>query len=281
MLHPIKALTNLHQLYYAVAQNKRYAAVQDPQANGWADKAREYYLQDSLLTIRYNKELTHGKWNHFMDQTHIGYTYWQQPPNNVMPAVTYVDSNAAGKAAGAVDTPAANINRNDLTVSLLAGQYTKAVNSNGITWKRIPDIGREGDGMTSFPVTASIGSATGNSPHLEYLVSLKDTGVANLALYFSPTLNIYNEGGLQYAVSVDDEQPQVITLNKDDNNLRTWEGWVANNVIVKTSEHRLRKPGRHTIRYWLLSPGVVLQKLVISTRVVKRSYLGPPATPQP
>jgi hypothetical protein len=281
VLHPVKALTNLHQLYYAVAQNKRCAALQDPQANQWAGKAKDCYLQDSLLTIRYNKELTHGKWNHFMNQTHIGYTYWQQPLHNVMPVVTYVDSNAAGKASQVANTVPAPTVAPELTVSLLAGQYTKAVNGNGITWKTIPDIGREGDGVTSSPVTASIATATGNSPHLQYVVSLKDTGVANLYLYFSPTLNIYNDGGLKYALSIDDEQPQVMTLNKEDHDTRTWEGWVANNAIVKMSQHRLRKPGKHTLRYWLLSPGVVLQKLVISTRVIRGSYLGPPALAKP
>ena len=32
-----------------------------------------------------------GKWDHMMDQTHIGYTYWQEPPDNTMPAVKEID----------------------------------------------------------------------------------------------------------------------------------------------------------------------------------------------
>lgn len=37
--------------------------------------------------------LNGGKWDHFVDQIHIGYTGWNEPPANTMPNVTYVDSS--------------------------------------------------------------------------------------------------------------------------------------------------------------------------------------------
>ncbi|HMI64307.1 MAG TPA: hypothetical protein VK518_25495, partial [Puia sp.] len=44
-----------------------------------------------LLSRYYNTKLAGGKWSHMMDQTHIGYTYWQQPPYNTMPEVNTID----------------------------------------------------------------------------------------------------------------------------------------------------------------------------------------------
>ena len=38
----------------------------------------------------YNTKLAGGKWDHMMDQTHIGYTYWQEPPRNTMPRVDVI-----------------------------------------------------------------------------------------------------------------------------------------------------------------------------------------------
>ena len=38
----------------------------------------------------YNHTLAGGKWEHMMDQTHIGYTSWNEPPVNVMPKVTRI-----------------------------------------------------------------------------------------------------------------------------------------------------------------------------------------------
>jgi hypothetical protein len=100
-------------------------------------------------------------------------------------------------------------------------------------------------------------------------------------LYFSPTLNIHNtEEGLQFAVSIDNEAPQIISLNKEDKNSISgvWNNWVANNIIIKTSEHNINKSGKHTLKYWAVSPAVVLQKLVVDLGGLKPSYLGPPET---
>ena len=46
--------------------------------------------------------MSNGKWDHMMDQTHIGYTYWQEPPHNNMPAVDTLTLSAgpAVSAAG-------------------------------------------------------------------------------------------------------------------------------------------------------------------------------------
>jgi hypothetical protein len=83
---------------------------------------------------------------------------------------------------------------------------------------------------------------------------------------------------LQYAISIDNETPQIVSLNKEDNNTRTWERWVANSAIIKTSSHYITKPGKHTIKFWMINPGPVLQKLVVDMGGVKQSYLGPPET---
>jgi hypothetical protein len=97
-------------------------------------------------------------------------------------------------------------------------------------------------------------------------------------LYFSPTLNFHNDEGLKFAVSIDNEQPQIISLNKEDNQVRTWEKWVANNINIKTSTHSIKTAGKHTLKYWMISPAVILQKIVIDFGGVKPSYLGPPET---
>jgi hypothetical protein len=250
-------------LYYAVGQNKWYAAKQDTTANYWADKARQYYLADSLLSLQYNKELAGGKWDHMMDQVHIGYTYWQQPDNNSMPEVTYISVN---KSSGEKQTAA----KKGGYISILAAHYSKAVPSSGIKWKTIPDIGKDGDGVTTFPVTASVPVLTNNSPHLQYVINTVDTGVVKLTTCFSPTLNFHNEDGLKYAVSIDDESPQIIVLNKDDSNKQVWSGWVADNIIQKTSYHTISRPGKHIIKYWMISPAVILQKLILDFgRVVR------------
>jgi hypothetical protein len=116
---------------------------------------------------------------------------------------------------------------------------------------------------------------------VEYDFYTASTGKATIHLHFSPTLNFHNEEeGLQFAVSVDNEAPQVLSLNKEDKNSISgvWNAWVANNIIIKKAEHTLNKPGKHTLKYWAISPGVVLQKLVVDLGGLKPSYLGPQET---
>ncbi len=288
VLHPVKACANLQQLYTAVAWNRLLFREKLEEANEHAEKAKQYYLNDSLISLQYH-QLANGKWNHMMDQTHIGYTYWQQPPRQRMPEVKYVPADSI--LTGVDTTSAWNEAKYpkgqskkifyELNgyLSIGADHFTKAVNTNGITWKILPDHGKTGSAVTPYPVTAINQKPGGNSPHLEYEFYTYSKDSLKLLSYFSPTLNFHSsETGLQFAVSIDDEQPQIINLNKEDNNVRIWGEWVANNIIIKTTRHLISKPGKHVLKFWMINPGVVLQKLVIDFGGVKPSYLGPPET---
>lgn len=288
VLHPVQACANLYQLYLAVAKNHWYAKQKSPLANTWADKAREYFQKDSMITVYFNQQLCGGKWNHMMDQTHIGYTYWQQPPYNRMPQLYSVNIDSAALTPAVepwsdtnLETPATYkkgkyTEAKDGVISLAAARYTRAINSSEVKWVILPDHGRTSDALTTFPVNSPDIPLTNTSPRTEYQIKISDTGTYTLQLLFSPTLNFHHDGGLLCAVSIDGDSPQVINLNENDQSLRTWESWVANNIIIKTSQHRILKKGKHTIKYWMIHPGVVLQKIVLDVGGLKPSYLGPP-----
>jgi hypothetical protein len=227
-----------------------------------------------------------------MDQTHIGYTYWQEPRFNKMPRVTYISDNSQKDESVKIDvkdkTSKGLIPRNSKGnifyekngyVSIEAANYSKATNTKNIQWKVIPGIGKDGDGITTFPVTADEKTLSKNNPCLQYEVYVYDAGNVKLNAYFSPTLNFENDSlGLQYAISIDNEKPQIISINKDDKNQRMWGKWVANNIISKSTEHQISQPGKHIIKYWMISPAVVLQKIVLDFGGLKPSYLGPQQT---
>src|SRR5208283_3349372 len=74
-----------------------------PSANGYAAEARALFAKDAALTDEYNHKLLDGRWNHMMDQTHIGYTFWNEPPLNAMPAVTEVQPAAVASIGVALE----------------------------------------------------------------------------------------------------------------------------------------------------------------------------------
>ena len=292
VLHPIEASANLNEMYLATAKNRWFAERKADSTNIYADKVKQLYLKDSLISVQYNQTLLNGKWNHMMDQTHIGYTYWQQPPVNQMPSVEYVIHGSDivlpatmfdSKNKFPESPEFKNLEKNtfyerDGYVSIQAERFNNAFGKANIRWKAIPGIGREGSGITTFPVTASFSSFNRDNPHVEYKFYSYDSGITSVNLYFSPSLNYMNDSGLKYAVSIDDEQPQVVYVNKDGNIPKIWEGWVADNIVIKTTHHTISRKGKHILKYWMISPALVLQKLVIDFGGMKQSYLGPPET---
>ncbi|MEZ0538062.1 glycosyl hydrolase 115 family protein [Fibrella arboris] len=392
VLHPVKACATLNDLYVAAGQNQWYAKQGRAATNDRADRVKQLFDKDAQISRFYNDTLAGGKWSHMMDQTHIGYTYWQQPEKNKMPDVKTIDlpANAdmgvaiegsegwwpgaamadeasAGTSGAAVlptfdpynrqtyyidvfnrgqapftytaqaDVPWLKISvptgtvtketrllvsvdwknvpigqqRTQLTISGSDGKRVVVqatvnnpaspkpaevkgfVESNGyisieaehpsrvvetasVKWQLIPDIGRTAAGMTIAPVTTpSVETPSGTSPRLEYAVYLADSGTVQVQTYLSPSLNFNDNKGLRYAISFDDEMPQVINIHANETDKR-WEKSVADNIRIVLSQHKLAKAGVHTLKIWLVDPAVVIQKLVISRGVVKPSYLGPP-----
>ncbi|MBN1117191.1 MAG: glycosyl hydrolase 115 family protein [Bacteroidales bacterium] len=386
VLHPIQAVSNLYELFYALSRNKMYAGQGRATTNTMADLVKEYYVKDSLLSHYYNHELVQGKWNHMMDQTHVNYTAWRGPdiesipetkrldlkkeadmgiaiegssawwPNNSAEAVlptfnsyrdtafyieifnqgtisfdylvqadvpwviassisgsiaeqervwVTIDWNKAPKGtqeAHLTISGAANQKvsvkvpiDNTETIETLAGKgfvesngyvsinavnYSKAILKEGYSWHRLDNYGKIGSGITLFPATMPKQEATESAPHLEYKVFLKDTGAVNIQVYLGSTIDYSGGKGLHYAIAFDGQTPQIInsTLQKPG------EFWVNDNhdkvmmddVRVDESVHKISKPGEHTIKFWIIDKGLILQKIVVDCGGVKSSELGPP-----
>ena len=160
-------------------------------------------------------------------------------------------------------------------VSIESIHFTRKVDTGTARWDKIDDLGRTLSSMAVFPFTASSVTPTANSPHLEYRMYLFDSGKVDVDAILSPSLNFVPGRGLRYAVSFDDQPPQIIDA-LEHNTQRDWETTVKDSVRHVVSSHTLAAPGYHTLKLWMVDPGVVLQKLVVNLGGVKPSYLGPP-----
>lgn len=386
VLHPVEASSNLYKLYYMVAKNRLYAKQGRFETNVMAAQVDSLYKRDSEITNYYNKIMAGGKWDHMMDQTHIGYTYWQQPEKNSMPSTLLLvssgnqykgkmgltiegsDSSWTGKEKINVAFPTFNYydtkphhieifnkasipynyeikaekyvitsepkgeirnekrvfisinwgnapkgkSQTTLTVSgsdgskilipitlnntrfadqkinafvpqdgyisMEAQNYTKAVGSRPIFWKTIPNYGKTLGGVIPVPVTAPIQKLDASTPHLEYKIYLNEPGTFNLNTFISPTIDFTNSDGLKFAVSVDEETPIIVNISTDYKTENAWRQSVADNIKIFKTPLKFEKPGKHTLKYWMVNPGVVLQKLVLDLGGLKPSFLGPPET---
>jgi hypothetical protein len=97
--YPVDACANLTELYITAARNAQAARLGAAITNDYAQQARDLFAHDAELSDAYNHKLLDGRWNHMMDQTHIGYSAWNDPPVNIMPAVSYTQVPEAGSLA--------------------------------------------------------------------------------------------------------------------------------------------------------------------------------------
>ncbi|KAJ9132090.1 Glycoside hydrolase family 115 protein [Pleurostoma richardsiae] len=92
ILHPIQAGEIVYKIYIGAAKNLLYAGQKRNSANDVINAVLNASTDDANLTSTWDR-LLDGKWEHMLDQTHLGYDgYWQQPMRNTLPAMSYVQT---------------------------------------------------------------------------------------------------------------------------------------------------------------------------------------------
>jgi hypothetical protein len=88
-------------------------------------------------------------------------------------------------------------------------------------------------------------------------------------------------------VSIDDGEPQVLALDTW-KTLQSWERAVGDGVTRVTTTVSIEAPGRHTLKVWRVTPGVVFERFLLGSAAtpsshgqsILPSYLGPPESPR-
>ena len=394
--YPVLASANALDMMVSAGRNRVYARQGRVSTNALAARVRQLFQHDAELTRRYQRDIQNGKWNHMMSQTRFGYTNWDQPYRDVMPAVSElrvpepgqlaapngihaadrmgvaVQGDLTGwpvfpirklvlptlerlerqaryielfnrsaepfdytietshpwlrieRRAGTVQTDVrigvdvdwsqvpAGLTQAQLTVhgpdrakvtvqvpvhapadldaaalqghvessgvvAMEAEHYSRAYAAGGRHWLRIPDYGHTLSGMTSTPAVA--GPLTQkDGMRLEYDVHLFASGEFKLHAVLGPTLKFQPGAGFRFALSVDDGAPQEVNVHANESEAY-WRKLVSDGVANFALPFRVDRPGRHTVKFWVLDPGLVLQRLVIDAGGLKPSYLGPPESP--
>jgi hypothetical protein len=87
VLFPVLTSSIVNELYSAAGKNLLYAKQGRASTNNMADYVQILFQTDTSLMGYYNRDFAGGKWNHFMDQSHLGYTSWADPPVNSLRAI--------------------------------------------------------------------------------------------------------------------------------------------------------------------------------------------------
>jgi len=177
----------------------------------------------------------------------------------------------------------------DKHVTIEAEHTSRNTAVDGVSYLTLLGHGRTLSGVTLMPVLAE-SQAVGKGPVLEYdIYTFTNTSKANLTLYLSPSHNQMGKSRpLKYAIAFDAETPQVIQpvqniAGAEGTNLPPgWNGassdgiWGLSSGNSTTTRHNLNAVGKHTLKIWMLEPGLIIQKIILDLGGVRPSYLGPP-----
>ena len=209
--HPIQAVSNLYEMYYATAWNQRLASRFDPRGNVFLEQAERAYARDAELTRRYHA-INDGKWAGMMDQVHTNYVIWNDPIRQNPPVLI----RTAGDVPEKMRNPRAvfvDPEPDTRSLRLDAADFDRNIEAGGIAWTAIPGLGQGRAGLVALP-QGRPPTTPANAPRVEYDVTLPKNRGATIRLRLAPTLDTVGSGGVRIGVSVDDGpvQAQVYAL---------------------------------------------------------------------
>jgi hypothetical protein len=73
-----------------------------------------------------------------------------------------------------------------------------------------------------------------------------------------------------------DDQPPMVVDALESNTNRDWETSVKDAVRTVKATLPVAGAGQHTLKIWMVDPGVVLQRIIVDLGGLRPSYLGPP-----
>ncbi|MFA9192637.1 glycosyl hydrolase 115 family protein [Flavobacterium sp. FZUC8N2.13] len=170
-------------------------------------------------------------------------------------------------------------------VAIKAVNFSSKYEPEPFKWKVVDNLGKTDGAVISSPIKKGRVELNENAPKLSYNVHFKNTGTVKVHLHFSPTINYTTREGMYYGLSFDNESPTQVNYASDpiifDYNGKVTKNWdknVRDNIKVITTEFKIDKAGNHTLNYYRMDEGLVLQKIIIETEKseLKPTLLGPP-----
>ncbi len=255
------------------------------------DRAAAAHASIQRETAYYNEQLAGGKWRYIMsaaprDQAVFEFPRFEEPvgssPSHPRgPPTTDVSATARDEDPRA--SKAADFTEVDGRVVIEAEHASARTSGKDAEWRTLRGVGYNGASVMIVPTTAkpkkSIAEIRSESPRLEYKVWLRAPGQLVASVRTLPTWGLQAGQPPRFAISLDDAPPEIISLPiyTDEYN-PTWQRDVLRNAAITTGKLRAETAGLHTLKIWMVDPGVVIDSLLLDRRDRAPDYLWPRET---
>jgi hypothetical protein len=238
------------------------------------------------LTDIYNNQIAGGKWHLIMSDNPRG-----QMDFPVAKISATNNFNSAGQKISEInsDFAAPNFSHADFAeqnhrVVMEAEDASALVPGKDAHWQKIVGLGYNGEAVAVFPTTISVRATPekilAESPCLQFKIYFQTAGDWKFTVRALPTFSVETGKPQRYAIALDDETPQIISLplSQDEHN-RVWQENVLRNATLTSSTHPIASPGLHTLKIWMVDPGIMLDTIFAENgSATNWGYVGPTET---
>ncbi|WBL21641.1 glycosyl hydrolase 115 family protein [Zunongwangia sp. HRR-M8] len=166
-------------------------------------------------------------------------------------------------------------------VVINAENPTKNKKGTETFWEPIQNLGYTGKVMQAKPYKAAPiainDSVLKNSAILSYDFYTFNYGEVAIRLASLPTHPLNENYGVRCAVAIDDNSPEIIDFETQGRS-EEWKENVLRNRTIKSMSSILNKPGKHTIKIYIIDPGLMIDQILIDLGGLKNAYAFPAET---
>ena len=298
----INSYADVLPVFNAYTKNKYYVDVylKDEGTLKWQAKPKENWIKISKTSGELNADQPEERlwvtidWDKVpkgenKKEAPLGHDYQLIPPSfKVNSAIDFISGDKTYTVGVSVFNPKLEVLKgykgfveDKGFVSIKAENYTRKKDGLDAKWETFEGIGYSGKVAVALPRTAKpqnwISDIVKNSPALEYDFYTFNFGEVDVNIQAIPTHAFFEGSGVKCAVSIDDAKPVIVDFQTFGRS-EEWKQNVLKNATVKTAKQIVNKAGKHTLKIWMVDPGVMIDQVLIDLGGWKKSYAFPKET---
>ena len=163
-------------------------------------------------------------------------------------------------------------------VSIFASDFSKNTPKGSDGWAIQEDLGHTGKSLEALPLNVKPSMdlkdpevIKSNAPYVQYDFYTFTSATPEVTVYTLPTHELNKNWGVRFAVSVDDGPLKIVDF-KTVGRSEVWKLNVLRNSADSKFTTQPIEKGKHTLKVYMMDPGVILDRFIINLGGLQKSY---------
>lgn len=156
-------------------------------------------------------------------------------------------------------------------ISIFAQNFSRKQDHQGERWQLMRNMGHTGDALIAEKSGVDTAFIREHAAWVAYDFHTFTDTIPEISIITLPTHPLNDSTGMRYAVSVDDKALKIVDFRTFGRSAE-WKQNVLSNTAIRRIKGPFLRKGKHTLKIYLVDPGVILDRLLIDMGGLKPSY---------